>query len=1319
MSQPSLLEKQRSLWRDLRAQAGTRAAAETALQTTYQQRQQELDRTWQTAQATMREKYTSTTNALDRQLQEDLDKLKAIVTSEHEDIKQAYQSARQQNEDSFKNDHTATKKAFREARWSTKMLFEANKNAAKDALKQAKHKVGDTLHRFQNIVKEAKMALNAGGLSEDLLTLTESDAAVEEVPNDPVAAMEEKLQQAEEHLVELKELKLPKLFKGGKFWLAALIFCLVTTLVLILVTMGGENGPWFGMIVGPVSSIPLVICVWIVVKAMARSQAGAVCDNLGLAISEGTALKEAVIKEAKRDYKRHILKSKSQRDRELQHAEATYHPILVEQKNQYARRKKEITSTYQPQVAALDSHLKTESQRLQAEHQRKRTEMTTSYQRDLQLAQQTYERNTAANRQQFDQGWLRMSQTWRQAIALTKATVQQIHQESNRIYPGWEGMLSAPPVGNDFPNVLRFGSYQADLTKMEHGIPADPQLRAESALTFTLPSMVPFPTPGNLMLLADGQGRNLAVNVLQTAMLRYLLHLPPSKVKLTIIDPVGLGENFAAFMHLADYDEAMISYRIWTESAHIEQRLTDLTGHMESIIQKYLRNQFPTIEAYNQDAGEVAEPFRVLVVANFPVNFTAEATRRLISIINSGARCGVVTLLSVDMKQEMPQGCQLEDLRQGCQQLLWENERFRWLDPDFAYFPLSVDLPPSDELATKLLHQVGTRTLDAQKVEVPFQYIAPPPEQWWSGDSSGKLQVPLGRVGATRRQELILGQGTSQHMVTAGKTGSGKSTLLHVLITNAALMYGPEQLELYLIDFKKGVEFKPYAQHALPHARVIAIESEREFGLSVLQRLDEELKRRGDRYRELGVQDLRSCRAADMSRPYPRILLIVDEFQEFFVEDDRLAQESALLMDRLVRQGRAFGIHVILGSQTLGGAYSLARSTIDQMVIRVVLPCSETDGHLILSEDNHAARLLSRPGEAIYNDASGLIEGNHPFQVAWLSDEQREEFLMELQQRTRFLDRAPAFPIVFEGNVPANPRSNELLRNALHTRPTSWPKEVQAWLGEPVSIKSPTAAVFHRASGSHLLMVGQSEEGALATMASALVSLAAQNPPGVKFLVTAPTEDAMTTFRELAAVLPQEIQVIGTRDVASSLGTIHEEVKRRQESQILDAPPIYVLLYGLHRLRDLRRSEDDFGFSSGGGSSPPQQLAAILREGPSLGVHCLIWCDSYNSVMRTLERALLREFDMKVLFQMSAGDSSNLIDTPIASKLGTHRALFASEDQGKIEKFRPYMVPQAEWLEEVKRLLSERPAATPSDEGLSLQQQEEMMVDATPAATPG
>ena len=153
----------------------------------------------------------------------------------------------------------------------------------------------------------------------------------------------------------------------------------------------------------------------------------------------------------------------------------------------------------------------------------------------------------------------------------------------------------------------------------------------------------------------------------------------------------------------------------------------------------------------------------------------------------------------------------------------------------------------------------------------------------------------------------------------------------------------------------------------------------------------------------------------------------MDEFQEFFVEDDKIAQEVTLLLDRLVRQGRAFGMHVILGSQTLGGQYSLPKATLGQMAVRIALQCSEADAHLILSEDNTAARLLTRPGEAIYNDANGMMEGNNLFQVVWLPDERREKFLERIQEMSREQNVTKPPPIVFEGNMPADVSKNPLL----------------------------------------------------------------------------------------------------------------------------------------------------------------------------------------------------------------------------------------------------------------------------------------------------
>ena len=109
---------------------------------------------------------------------------------------------------------------------------------------------------------------------------------------------------------------------------------------------------------------------------------------------------------------------------------------------------------------------------------------------------------------------------------------------------------------------------------------------------------------------------------------------------------------------------------------------------------------------------------------------------------------------------------------------------------------------------------------------------------------------------------------------------------------------------------------------------------------------------------------------------------------------------------------------MLLGSQTLGGAYSLARSTIGQMAVRIALQCSEADAHLILSEENTAARLLTRPGEAIYNDANGVYEGNHPFQVVWLLRRPARRLPAPHRRAGRRAEVSPARrPIVFEGNV--------------------------------------------------------------------------------------------------------------------------------------------------------------------------------------------------------------------------------------------------------------------------------------------------------------
>jgi hypothetical protein len=871
----------------------------------------------------------------------------------------------------------------------------------------------------------------------------------------------------------------------------------------------------------------------------------------------------------------------------------------------------------------------------------------------------------------------------------------------------WRGFT----LPEEFLHAARFGELSVDLEKLCGVTLEDKGLELPGEPTLTLPLLLSVPGAASILFETKNSGHTQVIGALNSLVLRLLTSAPPGRVSFTIFDPVALGQNFAGIMHLADYEERVINSRIWTQPAQIEQRLAELNDHLEKVTQMYLRNEYATLAEYNAQAGRLAEKYHFLVIADFPANFSDAAVKRLLSIVASGPRCGVHTFIHWDQRRPPPVELVPEELRKNSLCLVPRGDDFAVAKVAWEGVKLTLDAPPNRHLATELLHQIGRDSTDSYRVEMPFAEVVPAEGQLWSLDTTNELRVPIGRTGATKLQYLSLGQGTRQHGLIAGKTGSGKSTLFHVIITNLSLWCSPDQVEFYLVDFKKGVEFKCYATHKLPHARVVAIESDREFGLSVLQRVDEELKRRGDLFRKLGAQDIAGYQRAGGNEPMPRVLLLIDEFQELFVEDDRISQGAALLLDRIVRQGRAFGIHVLLGSQTLGGAYTLARATIGQMVVRVALQCNEADAYLIMSEDNPAPRLLSRPGEAIYNDDGGAIQGNSPFQVVWLPDQVRDEWLLKVraQEERRFPTRRESSdavhragsetgapmrePIVFEGNAPAHVRDNVVLRALLDAdklKPTASPR---VFLGAPNSIKGPTEAVFHRQSGNHLLIVGQREEAALGMVAVSLVSLAAQRAKdSSRFFVfdCSPPDSALAKFLEnVVHSIPHTVRLIRPGEVEEMMSELAAEQQRRTDEPATSDAATYLLIHGLQQNKKLRFDEEmSFSLDAEAGAHPGLQLNKLICEGAGLGFHVLATCDTYNNVMRMLSRKALSEFEMRVVFQMSANDSASLIESPAANSLGLHRAILYNGQQGWMETFRPYALPDETWLGEVQRKLS-------------------------------
>lgn len=958
-------------------------------------------------------------------------------------------------------------------------------------------------------------------------------------------------------------------------------------------------------------------------------------------------------------------------------------------------------------LAATAHHQTLHQVQLAARQERQGRELDRLRQENQVAEQAVVDANQASEtrlQQAFEAEWKVLHAEWQERLGPLYSQLQDSAAEVRALFPPWAQVIPTWSPPSSFAHAAAFATLKVDVETLAEGLPSGQRLPLPGPAAFDLPLALQFPAEGSILFETGDSGNADAIGALNNIVLRLLSAAPPGRLNFTVIDPVGLGRNFAGVMHLADYEEQLIHSRIWTQSTQVEQRLADLNEHIEKVIQMYLRNEYPTIADYNAQAGVIAEKYHFLVVADFPAAFTDTAARRLLSIAASGARCGVFMLIHWDRRQPLPQDFLPEELRRSCFCLEAKAGAFRLLARAMPGVELTLDPPPPAADAIEFIHRVGRVSKDSSRVEVPFEQVMPNPEQVWTLETTVELRVPVGRTGATKLQYLELGKGTRQHGLIAGKTGSGKSTLFHVLITNLALWCSPEQVEFYLVDFKKGVEFKCYATHRLPHARVVAIESDREFGLSVLQRIDDELRRRGDLFRKLGVQDLPGYKRAGGSEPIPRTLLLIDEFQEFFVEDDKIAQTAALLLDRLVRQGRAFGIHVVLGSQTLGGAYTMARTTLGQMVVRIALQCNEADAYLIMDDNNPAPRLLSRPGEAIYNDASGALEGNSPFQVVWLSDAERDVQLQRVRQHATSSGRPSPGPIVFEGNAPADVRENLLLETVLARVPSALSLAPRLWLGAPNSIKGPTEVVFHRQSGNNLLLVGQSEEAAMAIMGIGLIALASQFPPGTARFVlldgTAPGSPQRAFFEQITTIIPHGVATPRQGDLGELMAQLARELKERSESPDPDqAPAVFLLVQGLQKYNKLRH-EEDFSFSSADDTppSPAAVLNRLLTEGTRLGFHVLAACDTYNNVTRFLSRKALSEFEMRVLFQMSANDSASLIDNPKASTLGLNRALLFNEQEGYLETFRPYSLPPGDWLNAAAQHLAQRhsdPTAKP------------------------
>jgi len=939
----------------------------------------------------------------------------------------------------------------------------------------------------------------------------------------------------------------------------------------------------------------------------------------------------------------------------------------------------------------------------------------------------------------------RLTKRWKYGVAFVHDHMKHASEERDNRYPDWYSSTFENEEWSrqDSSLALPLGDFTLSVSPSEdHPAKARASdwdqlnnLAARASQGDPLPFFYDLLGNGGLILQSDdAKSRETSQLAMRNLLLRAVTSLPAGMLHVTVIDPEGLGKQYSWLMHLADIAPELVNHRVWTQPIHIADQLALTARHIEDVIQQSLRNQYRNLYEYNQQAGPMAIPYRLIVWSGFPFGLDDSSWQSLCSILSSGSRCGVGVLLDWSTNVQWPNFADRQKLlefalhgivkapaelsaalpktgpsgtSEDTSSSIGHASRPEMLisTPEFQGVPIRLAMPPDEGTVARIMQKHLIAATNIGKRIVPFDSLKKGAELAQRKQSADGLEIPIGISDAGRVQYLALGEGTSQHVLIAGKTGSGKSSLLHTLISSSALEYAPDQLRLVLLDFKKGVEFQVYSELQLSHTDIIGIESRREFGLSTLEYLDKVLSARGEAFRNWGVQDLPTLKRKHPDVKLPRILIVIDEFQELFVEDDKLSQQAAMLMDRIVRQGRSFGMHLVLASQTLGGAYSLPRTTLAQMAVRIALQCDSADAMLILGEDNTAAERLRYSGQGIYNAGGGRLEANENFQVAYLPKTEQVQLLRELPSEPiphSPLTNSIGRRIVFEGHKlavwdpdtignliqPTKLSAKTQLSDTTQPSDTTQLGEKQpavdlantAWvLGDSVSIEPPVMRVLSRSPGRNALIVANQDDLVASALGSWLATERSRPGSSTSFWILDGSRSEDSAIQQILKDIKSgsksetDCKISALRDVESTMESLHTLLSERLMQPNATHPSLVVFVLNLARFRELRREEDySFGSSGDAGLKPDAVLAKLLSDGPSVGIHVCLWSDSASTLSRWLSRGSMRDIEVRVLAQMSANDSNQLIDSNQANRLDRYVMLLHDDADGRSVKFRPF-----------------------------------------------
>lgn len=793
--------------------------------------------------------------------------------------------------------------------------------------------------------------------------------------------------------------------------------------------------------------------------------------------------------------------------------------------------------------------------------------------------------------------------------------------------------------------------------------------------------MKTFETPTIMEWMGGQSGQNFVINYsnksankaearLNQLVVDMLLSLPSRSINIHFVD--------LAFSAQASFLTRNLDEKIYGKLISSSNDWNHLKDSLREKMAKALE-EYGDVAKYNDSKNRVVVPYDVVVINDYQkcVNEMSD----LDALFENGHKGGIYFILmnNLDFKsdRDIDSLMALKDFYQ-----VLEAENFGNYSKDaFIRCTPILDTPILAKACFNYINegaelpQVAVASVDYDKIlSKGFETI-------------GKAMVIP--VGSSENGELVdftIDTVSHIHCFIIGQSGTGKSVFLHDVIIGAMAKYSPDELELYLMDFKiGGVEFNRYRNEK--HVKALLVDnSDIQITLEILRDISNKMRERGKQLRASGVSNIVEYNQVNPTKKMPRIVFIADECHVMFPtmnsKDTKLYREISEILQKIAKEGRSQGVHLVLATQTIAQA-EISSEILNNISDFYLLKCSPSDSERLVRGSVDTTSGL-KTGQVLHHD----IDHDVVFKSTYLPTSQTLEIIKKINDKTKASKNEQFYFVgsqIFE--------IDDEVKNLLIEKgdAISFGRSIDTKM-EPVVI--PLRNEY--ADNVMLFGINDEEQVSRTTMAS-IKSLRISNKNiKIKVINCLSAEQRNTTKKLNDWENKGEIELLNPQNCGGELVNIANSIMERT------AEPTVLYILGQERFRELRMdmeiaftkptvAADDFGFDSSmftagdSGSmnfnSYQKAIEYILKNGAEVGVHVILQIDkpkqllfsdymSAKDFFNMFHHLIMLKSDENAVNSLGMSDDLKLEN--LSSDIERLRAIYYNETNNSYTLFTPF-----------------------------------------------